>query len=259
MVPPVTSAFALMAKRPKPPPGSGFCPAQISVSRKEAASPAKVPSIFSVGLTLIAPSKAAFIGSPATRSFSPVRLPASAAAKSASVTVMSSGSSCQTKRPVAPKLLEIDGQASENATSSKVSFSLCAWSFSITVPPRMRSRRRRGQAARSASGCAPAPRSGRTSSSGRSAPGRSRWSGRTSETSAISTRPASSGKKRSRAVSRSAVSAGRLASPSATSSKLTRPVGNSLTVVGPRRIGLRPVTARISLSACSRTASGEIR
>ena len=51
------------------------------------------------------------------RSFRPVRLPASAAGKSASVMLASTGSSCQTKRPVAPKLLEIDGQASEKSTS----------------------------------------------------------------------------------------------------------------------------------------------
>ena len=57
---------------------------------------------------------------------SPVRLPASAAAKSPSVRLASTGSSCQMKRPVAPKLLEIDGQASENCTSSSVSVVLCA-------------------------------------------------------------------------------------------------------------------------------------
>ena len=57
--------------------------------------------------------------------------------------------------------------------------------------------------------------------------------GRSSVTSEISTRPVSSGKKRSRAVSRSAVSAGRLASPSTTSAKLTLPVGNSETVAAP--------------------------
>ena len=54
--------------------------------------------------------------------------------------------------------------------------------------------------------------------------------GRSSDTSAISTRPTRSGKKRSRAVSRSAVSAGLLASPRATSAKLTLPEGNSETV-----------------------------
>ena len=58
--------------------------------------------------------------------------------------------------------------------------------------------------------------------------------GRSSATSEISTRPVSSGKRRSRAVSRSAVSAGRLASPSTTSAKLTLPVGNSETVASPR-------------------------
>ncbi len=187
------------------------------------------------------PSKAAFIGLPATRSLSPVRLPASAAAKSASVTLMSSGSSCQTKRPVAPKLLEIDGQASESMTSSKVSFSFApgvvqhhravadAHFGEGGDPLRVRllaARQRIDQ---------PGPVGAR-----RSAPGRPRWSGRSSETSAISTRPTSSGKKRSRAVSRSAVSAGRSASPSSTSSKLTLPVGNRRDRGGAAQRGVEP-------------------
>ena len=116
MVPPTTLVCALMAKRPKPPPGSGFCPAQTSASRSEAASAASVPSILSVGLTLIAAFEGDLAcGLPARRSFRPVRLPASAAGKSASVRLASTGSSCQTKRPVAPKLLEIDGQASDKS------------------------------------------------------------------------------------------------------------------------------------------------
>ena len=97
MLPPTTLVCALIAKRPKPPPGSGFCPAQISAARSDLASAASVPSILSVGMTLIEPSKAAFSGAPATRSFKPVRLPASAAGKSASVMLASTGSSCQTK------------------------------------------------------------------------------------------------------------------------------------------------------------------
>ena len=54
--------------------------------------------------------------------------------------------------------------------------------------------------------------------------------GRTSETSAISIRPANSGKNRSRAVSRSAASTGLESSPSVTLAKLIEPVGNSETV-----------------------------
>ena len=69
MVPPTTLVCALIAKRPKPPPGSGCCPVQISVSRSEAASAASVPSILRVGLTLIAPSNAAFHRRPADAQF----------------------------------------------------------------------------------------------------------------------------------------------------------------------------------------------
>jgi hypothetical protein len=42
----------------------------------------------------------------------PERSPFSAARKSPSVRLASIGSSCQMKRPLAPKLREIDGQAS---------------------------------------------------------------------------------------------------------------------------------------------------
>src|SRR5262249_61917627 len=99
----------------------GFCLAHTNALRKEEASAATVPSTFSVGLMLMAPSKAALIGAPEMRSFSPLRLPASAAGKSASVRLASIGASCQMKRPVAPKLFEIDGQASQNSPPSKVS------------------------------------------------------------------------------------------------------------------------------------------
>ena len=66
--------------------------------------------------------------------------------------------------------------------------------------------------------------------------------GRTSETSAISIRPVRKGKKRSRATTCSAVSAGapvRL-SPRLTSWKRTVPVGNSDTEVLPRSTGSSP-------------------
>ncbi len=85
--------------------------------------------------------------------------------------------------------------------------------------------------------------------------------GRTSDTSAISMRPIRSGKNRSRAISRSAVSAGapvRL-SPRLTSSKLTAPVGNSDTETAPRRTGSSPVTVWISALTASRTVSAGIR
>ena len=161
IVPPITLACALMAKWPKPPPGSGFCPTQVSALRSDAASAASVPSILRVGLTLIAPSKAALIGVPATRSFTPVRLPASAAGKSPSVSVTSSGSSCQTKWPVAPKLLEIDGHASEKATSLSVSSTLFCLLRTNTVPFSMRISENAARRGESLPGCAPAPRSGR--------------------------------------------------------------------------------------------------
>ena len=85
--------------------------------------------------------------------------------------------------------------------------------------------------------------------------------GRTSETSAISMRPVRNGKKRRRATTCSAVSAGtpvRL-SPRLTSSKRTLPVGNSDTEAPPRSTGSRPVTARISALTASRTASAGTR
>ncbi len=81
--------------------------------------------------------------------------------------------------------------------------------------------------------------------------------GRTSSTSAISMRPISSGKKRSRATTCSAVSAGLpvLLSVSRTSSKRTAPRGNSETEASPRSTGSSPVTARISACTAARTLS----
>ncbi len=207
----------------------------------------------------MAPSNAAFIGAPAMRSLTPLRLPASAAAKSDSVRFTSSGWSCQTRRPVAPKLLEIDGQASEKATWSNVSERLRALLRTTTVPSRMliseKAAGRCGAVDWLRAKAPIRPDQFEPPSSARS----TRMVGCDSETSAISTRPNSSGKNRSRAVRRSAVSAGAALSPSVTSSKLTVPVGNRLTVVAPVSVGLRPVTLRILLSTWARTVSGDTR
>src|SRR6476659_10741293 len=138
MVPATTLVRALMAERPKPPPGGGLCPAHTSALRNETAAAASVPSILSVGVRLIAPSNAAFIGAPETRSFTPLRLPASTEGKSASVRLASIGASRQMNRPVAPKLLEIEGHARENSTPERVSVILRALSRIAMVPPSMR-------------------------------------------------------------------------------------------------------------------------
>ena len=206
----------------------------------------------------MAPSKANRIGAAARRSFRPERLPASAAEKSPSATLASTGSPCQTKRPVAPKVLEIDGHASDNCTSLSVSEILRPGSLATTVPSLILI------SVKAATREAPAIW---LCASAAIKPDQLDWPfaamlilmvGCSSATSAISTRPTSSGKKRSRAVSRSAVSAGCAASPSTTSAKLTLPRGNSDTVTSPRNIGLRPVTARISPITCARTSSREI-
>ena len=160
---------------------------------------------------------------------------------------------------MAPKLLEIDGQASENSTPVSVSSTFCDGLCTCTVPFSMRI------SENAATRTAPlfwlrisvsirpdqlVLPSGSTSMA---------MIGRSSATSEISTRPVSSGTKRSRAVSRSAVSAGRLASPSVTSAKLTLPVGNNETVTTPPSVGLSPVTEWISLNTWRRTASAEMR
>ncbi len=195
MVPPTTLVCALMAKRPKPPPGSGLCPVQTSADRSEAASAASVPSILSVGLTLIEPSNAAFIGAPATRSFSPVRLPSRAAGKSAKVTLASTGSSRQTKWPVAPKLFEIDGQASEKSTLFSVSTVLVAWLRRIIVPLSMRISEKAATVRTSLGFLLRASASISTDQLDfPSASMSTAMVGRSSETSATSTRPISSGK-----------------------------------------------------------------
>ena len=231
-MPPDTLVLALSAKRPKPPPVSGLRPAQRSVSRSEAESAAIVPSIFSVGRALQLPSKASFTGAPLSRTLRPERSPASAAAKSDSVIAASIGSSCQTKRPVAAKLLEIDGQASASSTLPKLSDTPRAASLIAMVPSSTRiSVNVVASAGRLALG--PSARARVSISAAQlvrpSGPKVTLMRGRNSTTSAISTRPTNSGKNRSRAVSRSAASAGSASSPSATLAKLIEPVGNSET------------------------------
>ena len=79
--------------------------------------------------------------------------------------------------------------------------------------------------------------------------------GRTKVTSAISMRPASSGKYRSRAISSSAATAGSPAVwlASTTLRKRTLPDGNSNNEMSSPSTGSRPVTARISAFTASRT------
>ena len=102
---------ARSAKRPKPPNGTLLLPVQRMASRSDGASTLSVPSILSVGWSLAAPSKASLSGAPESRNLTPERSPVSAARKSLSVRLASTGSSCQTKWPLAAKLREIDGQA----------------------------------------------------------------------------------------------------------------------------------------------------
>ena len=64
----------------------------------------------------------------------PVRSPTNAAAKSVRLMEASIGSPFQVKRPVAAKLLEIDGQASAISTSVSVSVTPRAASFTMMVP-----------------------------------------------------------------------------------------------------------------------------
>ena len=176
MVPPTTLVCALIAKRPKPPPGSGRWPAQISVSRSEAASAASVPSILSVGLTLIEPSNAVFSGEPATRSFRPLRSPASAAGeigeRDARVhrfvmpgEAAGGAEALGDRRP---------GQRKIHAVQRLDGLAGLAQHHGAAVDAYLGERRDAGRAGDLA---APAPRSGPTSWSGRSAPDRSRCAG----------------------------------------------------------------------------------
>ena len=164
----------------------------------------------------------------------------------------STGSSCQTKWPVAAKLFEIDGHASEKSTSLSVSsdlLRLVAHSDACRCRCAFRRRRRPARVA-PASGCAPALRSAPDQLDCPSGSRSTAMVGRSSETSAISTRPISSGKNRSRAVSRSAVSAGsRWRRRASTSAKLTLPFGKQRNGGRAAQHGSRPVTARKSRRA----------
>ena len=158
----------------------------------------------SVGLRLIAPSKAAFIGAPETRSFTPLRLPASASGKSASVRLASIGASCQMKRPVAPKLF------GNRRPGQREFYALQCFGDLAVLRRGLRRCRPRCAFRRTPRADVP-PTWLRISAS--ISPDQLDWPfgcnsiamfGRSSETSAISTRPISSGKNRRRAVNRSA-------------------------------------------------------
>ena len=171
------------------------------------------------------------------------------------------GSSCQTNRPVAAKLFEIDGQASANSTSVSRSTTLLASSCSITVPSAIRISE--NDAIRSGLGCRARASVSTWPDQFERPPGAKLtvMVGRTSVTSAIWILPVSNGKKRRRTTSCCAVRAEapvRL-SPRLTSLKLTLPVGKSETATSPRNNGSNPVTARIWDLTESRTVSAEIR
>ncbi len=138
MVPPTTLVCAFNAKRSKPPTGIVFWPLQASARRSEVESADIAPSTLSVGRVLIVPSKPNFIGVPASRTFRPVRSPRKVAAKSPKVTWMSTGSSRHLTRPVAAKLFEIAGQASDMSMSEMRSEMLRTSSRIETEPPVMR-------------------------------------------------------------------------------------------------------------------------
>jgi hypothetical protein len=70
-----------------------------------------MPSILRVGWLLVAPSKVTLSGSDESRSLTPERRPVSAAWKSLSVRLASTGWSRQVNCPLAAKVREIDGQA----------------------------------------------------------------------------------------------------------------------------------------------------
>jgi hypothetical protein len=120
------------------------------------------------------------------------------ATKSVRLSVASTGSLCQTKRPVAAKLFEIDGQASANSTSVSRSTTLLASSCSITVPSAIRISE--NDAIRSGLGCK-ARASVSTWPAQFERPPCAKTTlmvGRASVTSAISMRPIKNGKKRRR-------------------------------------------------------------
>src|SRR5690242_7243123 len=120
-VPPVKLVCAFNAKGPMPEPGRGARLAQREAARNDLPSTASVPSILNEGFWLIAPSKASLNGLPESRSFRPERSPDSAANRSPAVALASNASPRQMKRPVAPKLRAIDGQANDSVTSDSSS------------------------------------------------------------------------------------------------------------------------------------------
>src|SRR5580704_12386694 len=114
---PTRSVLAFNEKWVSPPPGSGFWPVQRKASRNEGASAASTPSILRDGWLLMTPSNASLSGAPPTRNFRPERSPVSAARKLLTLMLPSTGLSRHTKCPVAAKLLEIEGHASEISAS----------------------------------------------------------------------------------------------------------------------------------------------
>jgi hypothetical protein len=258
---PTRSVFAFSEKRPKPPPGSCLWPAQRTASRSEAASAATVPSIFQVGRLLNWPSKASFSGAPVSRSLIPDGSPSSAATKSPMPRLASTCSPRQSKRPVAPKLRNMEGQASEPSILVIVSAISRASSRITRVPWSTRTSEK--EAVRSELGRSAALNVLASDVQFDFRPGSRTMLtvGRTNVTSDTWIRPISSGKKRSRAVRRSAVSALLPApsSPMVTSSRLTVPKGKNDTEAGPRTTGSSPATARISAFTASRAVSAETK
>ena len=249
MVPPTTLVCALSAKRPKPPPGSGRWPAQRSVSRSDVASAASVPSILQrrpvadiavegelerragepqLQAGAVAAQRGEEIGE-AERRVERLVVPDEAAGRAEAL---------RDRRP-GERELDVRQRLDDLAAPRRAA---------CTVPSVDADFRER-RAARFGLGC-----SVRASVSMwpdqfelPSASNATVMGGRTSDTSAISIRPISSGKKRSRTTSCSAVSAacrcgcrrGSRRRSSPCRSETARPS------TSPRRTGSRPVTARI--------------
>ncbi len=206
------------------------------------------------------PSKPTRNGWPLSRTLSPARSPSSAAERSLRFRLRSIGSSRHTNRPVATKLLAIAGQASDISTLERRSKSPRASSRISIVPSAMRiSENDISVSAGLAVGLSARVSASATPDQFEPASGAKRTEifGRSSQRSAASMRPNSSGSSRSRAVTRSAASARPPlpSSPRLTSAKLTVPQGNRETEASPRIIGSKPVTARISALIALRTSS----
>ena len=183
-----------------------------------------------------------------------------AANRSPRLRLTSTGSLRQSTRPVAAKLLEIAGHASDISTSASVSAMPRRSSRTKMVPSATRiSENDSLRSVRFASGFRLRERVS-TSADQLERPWVSNVTamrGRISATSAISMRPSSSGSSRSCTISRSADSAASppCSSPSTTWPRITRAEGNSETVASPSSTGSSPVTARISACTVSRTWS----